>query len=533
MKDLLPSRSSAYANLLKSVSDNIKPGTLIIILLVSSGGPACAFQQQELNVQQEQTASVKGEPQSRVELAALISDARSVPSEFASDALIRIAESNKINAKTQKRELLEEAFRLASSAQRPIRRVGLPGSLVDTRSGYLSLAYARKLDTFSLQLRAVKAMLAVDKAKARQLFTEIPKLQLQPLRCEDALVYDVSDFYDTLDSIAQTTFSREEKEENLHFYLVQSYVDGMTSPVQIGPIAKVILSVGKDSPAQLSQLVRAFNMALVKISGDDRSFSFSISQGSGGRGITELVAACREQGIPTDDLLNAAREYFVRHLRGSRCADNVDAKDRTFSDPNYINHLNSLLLEADPGKKTLTLIAADDMRPSAIKGVAEEYPYWQSPEAQRLLLRLKKLRFGSGTTALTTEQKKDADWQSSLREMLDDLTAWDGSKEKSEADFFHQKSILFEGLLGIIPSGSERDSVLTAFISFLNKPHIQQDSRIDWFLHMEGLVKATRSFTEPERSEILKTLNGSGDPIIQLYANLETLLPSTNQLTTR
>lgn len=533
MKDVSSSRYSTYVKLIKPASDNIQTSTLIIILLISLSGSAYAFQQQELNARQEQTAPVKDEPQLHVEIAALISDARSVPAEFASDALIRIAESNKIKAQMQRRELLEEAFWLASSAQRPIRRVALPGSLVDTQSGYLSLAYARKLDTLSLQLRAVKAMLAVDKPKARQLFTEIPKLQLQPLSCADTLVYDVSDFYATLDSIAQTAFSNEEKEQNKHIYFVQSYVDGMISPVQIGPAAKVVLSVGKDSPAQLSQLVRAFNMALGKISGDDRSFSFSISDGSGGRGITELVAACRQQGVPTDDLLKAAREYFVRHLSGSRCADNVDAKDRNFSDPNYIDHFNSLLLEADPGKKTLTLITVDDMRPSTIKESAEEYLYWRSPEAQRFLLRIKKLRFGLGTTVLTAEQKKDADWQLSLREMLNDLTDWDGTKEKSEADFFHQKSILFEGLLGIVPSGPERDSVLNAFISFLNKPHIQQDSRIDWFLHVDGLIKATRSFTEPERSKILKTLKGSGDLMLQLYANLENLPPLTKDLKLR
>lgn len=520
------------SKIIKSTLDSMKPCALLILLLASLGGSACAAQQQRPNVQQRRTVD-KSQPQAPVEITALINAARSVPAEFAADALIRIAESNQIPDQKRKRALLEEAFRLASSAQQPVRRVGLPGSLVDTRSGYLSRAYDRKLDALSLQSRAVKAMLEVDKQKARQLFGEISKLPLQPLGCEDALVYEVSDFYDTLNSLAQTAFTKEEVAANEHIYFVQSYVDGMVSPVQVEPVAQVILSVGKSYPAHLSQLVRAFSVALTKISGDDRSFSFSISKGSGGRGITELAAACKQQNIPTDNLLKSVREYFVRHLHSSRCADNVDAKDRNFSDPKYLEYFNSLLSETDPDKKTLALITADDTKPTGIAGSITEYPYWQTPEAKKLLIGVKKLRFGADNKPLTAEQKKEAEWQLSLRGMLNDLVAWDGSKEKSEADFFHQKSVLFEGLLGLAPSGTERDHVLNTFMAFLSKPLIQRDSRIDWFLHADALIKATHSSPDPERSKILEMLGNSGDPILQLYANLEKVLPQSKTVSVR
>jgi hypothetical protein len=498
---------------------------LICLLLTSFSSSGCAYQQQKSNAQQGQKTD-KVPPPSPDEITELINDARGVPAEFAADALIRIATSNKITNQEQKRALLEEAFRLASGAQQPLRRVSLPGSLVDTRSGYLSRAYERKLDTLSLQARAVKALMAVDKNLARQLFAEIPKLKLQPLSCEDSLVYEVSDFYETLGSVALGAFKKEEIAANEHIYFVRSYVEGMASPVQVEPVARVILSVGKNYPDQLGQLVSAYSAALTKISADDRSFSFSISKGKGGRGIIELVVACKQQNIPADDLLKAAREYFVRHLSGRRCADNIEVKDRNFSDPKYIDNFNSLLSETVPGRKSLPLITEDDIKTSAFAGRVTEYPYWQTLESKKLLTGVKKLGFGADNKPITDEQKKEAAWQLSLREFLNELSAWDESSEKSEADFFHQKSILFETLLRSAPSGPERDNVLNTFTAFLSKPIIQHDSRIDWFLHADALIKTTHS-TDPDRSKILEILSRSGDPILQLYARLENVLPQS------
>src|SRR5947209_8770153 len=73
------------------------------------------------------TAEVKKKPKLPAEVEAIIDDARSVPAEFAADALIRLAESNQVADHEWKRDLLEEAFRSAASAQHPMRRHDLPG----------------------------------------------------------------------------------------------------------------------------------------------------------------------------------------------------------------------------------------------------------------------------------------------------------------------------------------------------------------------------------------------------------------------
>src|ERR1700737_2013593 len=123
--------------------------------------------------------------QSIVELA------YSSPPEISSDALLRVVESGKVADRKTKRDLAEQAFRLAGSAKFPVRMRGVPGSIVDTRSGYLSKAYDLKLDALSLESRAVHDLLSIDAAKARELFQEIARPTLTPLTCDDALVYDV------------------------------------------------------------------------------------------------------------------------------------------------------------------------------------------------------------------------------------------------------------------------------------------------------------------------------------------------------
>src|ERR1700694_1016206 len=83
--------------------------------------------------------------QSIVELA------HAAPPEFAADALLRVVESDKIANRDSKRDLVAQAFRLAGMAKFQVRMRGVAGTMVDTRSGYLSRAYDLKLDALSLE----------------------------------------------------------------------------------------------------------------------------------------------------------------------------------------------------------------------------------------------------------------------------------------------------------------------------------------------------------------------------------------------
>ena len=499
------------------------------IVLLTATPPALAAHRQEgqkkitesespLPVKEQSERSQKLiTPARPVAIETLVAYARAAPAEFASDALIRIAESPKVVDPDWKRELLEEAFRRAPDAQYPVRRSYI-GGMVDTRPGYLSYAFDLRLDALSLQCRAVKAMLSVDKKVARALFSEIsPKLKLEPLGCEDALIYDVKEFYELLAEIVKTTFSPEGKRQNQHIEFLTSYIEGITSSAQVGPISKAILAV-KHTPSQLSLLIYSFGNALKNLPADDRSFTHVVLRDSSGGGITELAEACKQMEVPREALLKGYRTYLVTHLSAGRCADNLPNGNRGYV-PRMVEYLNKHLWPESP-------ISEEVIKPSKISGRAQIYEYWSTPAAKRMLMGVKRLRFGTGAVRLTDAEKETLSWRIELAEYLNDLKGWDAQTEKIAADYFHQKSNMFAALSEIVPAGPARDEVMASFIGFLRENFIQRESRIEWLLHAKQLLDMAQS---EERSNVLEMLGNSGDTNLRLYAGLAKLVPPSQQ----
>src|SRR5579864_2789612 len=194
----------------------------------------------------------------------LVDLAQAAPPEFAADAMLRVAESEKIKDRDAVRDLVEQAFRTAAAATFRVRMRGLPGTTTDTRSGLLSQAYDLRLDALSLQSRAVRDMLSIDKAKARDLFRDMPPPRLAPLTCDDAMVYDVADFYRAIGMIANTAFSEKERAKEEHIDFVLDYVGQVVSPAQLAPLARVIKSVNA-TPQQAERLWNGFNGMLEEL----------------------------------------------------------------------------------------------------------------------------------------------------------------------------------------------------------------------------------------------------------------------------
>lgn len=172
-----------------------------------------------------------------------ISDlAAAAPPEFAADALLGMVESGKLVDKNSRRVMIEQAFQSAASAKFPVRMQGLPGTTTDTSSGSLSQAYDLKLDVLSLQSRAVRDMLPLDPAKARDLFSQIVKPTLAPLTCDDALIYEPSEYYVALTAVVNGAFTAKEKAKDEHFNLLLDAVGLTASLSEITPLASVIQS---------------------------------------------------------------------------------------------------------------------------------------------------------------------------------------------------------------------------------------------------------------------------------------------------
>jgi len=166
--------------------------------------------------------------------------ANAAPPEFAADALLRIAESGQLSNRNARRELVEQAFQAAASSKFPVRMRAIQGATTDTESGSLSQAYALDLDTLSLQSRAVRDMLPLDPARARDLFGQIIKPTLAALSCDDALVYQPDAYYQALSAVVNGGFTPKEKAKGEQFNLLMGVAGLATSPSEIAPLAAAI-----------------------------------------------------------------------------------------------------------------------------------------------------------------------------------------------------------------------------------------------------------------------------------------------------
>jgi len=400
--------------------------------------------------------------------------AHSAPPEFAADAMLRVVESGKIADRNLRRDLAEQAFRLAGSAKFPLRMHGVPGSTVDTRSGYLGKAYDLKLDALSLENRAVHDLLSIDSAKARELFQNIPRPTLAPLTCDDPLFYDVADFYQTLGAIANTTFTQKERDKEEHVSFLLDYLGQVTSPVQLAPLARVIKTVNV-TPAQREILWNRFNGLLDGIQADDRSFTASLGD------LAQMV---------TPEMQASFEKY---RQKGTGCKDDMGASVRVNGDP-------------EPPKTGTT--------PKIER-------YWQSPEAQRLLMDANKLRFGPAGKPFSDADRSTREWQQQLADFLSQLADWTATQEKSEADFYHQKCVVFEALMELMPPSPQRDKTLQAYVDFMSNSNLQQQSPVEWFMHAHSMLDRVRSTNTGEPAKLLDAFQSSGNPVLTLYAALE------------
>lgn len=473
------------------------------------------------------------QPKHPPEIEEVVDRARSVPPEFAADVLIRLAESGKVADRKWKIELIEDAFVYAAGAQQRYKRSGAVGGGTDFRSGFTVRAFAQELDACSLQCRAVNAMLALDKQKARELFNQIPAPQIPRLECEDTLVYDVSPFYATLTKIVNEAFTAKEIEEEEHLGFVVRFLSGISSPVQVAPAAKMLAGIHV-SPEQLEALAQSFSGTLKNLSGDDRSFTATTMGNSPvGAAIAQLANNLRQQGIANYGLLDAYRGYLARQFSGKRCEILIPAASLVtsasappaFRFPEAAAFFNDKLRpESFPPGNPLPALAPDDVKPASVEGGMKQQAVWEGQDVAGLAAKYRELVFSDTGQPYSPEQKEGVEWRSQLDEYIRALTAWTGSQSGDAGDYFRQKCFLFTNLVGLAPDGPERDAVLRSLLGFLKQNGFQNEDRIEWFYPVNSLL--ARVAAEPRgMAQIAAEMRACDDPVISLYANLERLVP--------
>ena len=304
----------------------------------------------------------------------LVELSRAAPAEFGADAMLRLVESGRIPDAGARRELVEDAFRLVVSAKAPIRKRVLPGSTYDTSAGALGQAYNLKLDTLSLQSRAVTDMLRVDPKAARKLFQDIAPPVFDALSCDDPFFYDVGDFYQALGAVVNGAFTDEERAKEEHVNFLIGYIGQVVNPAQLYPLARVIQGVSVDN-AQRDVLWARFNAMLPNLAVDDRSMS--------------ALTAETPQGM--DFILTAMKQ------RSAGCKNDVQ--------------------QQPPGT-----VLANGAQPKSADATPKLDVWWQSTAAKRMLEDGRKLRYSVEGRVLTAADRSTEEWQQRLAEYLSALS---------------------------------------------------------------------------------------------------------------
>lgn len=489
---------------------------LLALLLAASATARAALPTQD-NSQSRPARPVRKQPARRPEVEAFVAEMNSAPPDVAADALIRLAASDKVADPAWKKELVERAFTVAGDAPAPVRRrMALRVTRnIDTSAGYLTYAYDLGLDTLTLRARAVRSMLALDPQRGLELFGQIT-LKLAPLKCADALVYDVSDFYAVLAEVARSSFSGEAARQGARMRFMLPYVEAVNSPAQVGPTAKAILSA-QLSGEEVDSLSNALSHSIGSMmSTDDRSFTSAVEEGGATDEVAALARELRKgQDNSAAQLVDAYRKFFRAGLTAERCAEDAP-RGKT---PRYLSVANDALFK----ESTLKL---EELTPGGVGGSATLSVYWQTPDSKKLMKDYKDLRFASDAeehvkdgVVPTRDDAGTPEWDAQLRRLLSDLENWGGSDEASQLDYFNQQQNLYEGLLEITPPGQPRAEVLASWLKSL-KGAKDGDAEIQRRLHVSYLIKAVAASPPETRDDFMGRLVYSDDPLISASAKV-------------
>jgi hypothetical protein len=436
--------------------------------------------------------------------------ARGVPPDLASDALIRLANLDRLEKK-RRIELLNQAFDLASGAAQAYKRRGASVHAAGP-AGFLERAYAQDLDALSLRLRAIEGLLPLDPRAARGRFEEMPPLQLPPLSCEDFLIYDVSRFYEVLGKVAAESFTAKEAREGAPAKFLARYVGLISSPAQVAPAARLLAAaVVPDSEFQM--LATAFAGALSRIAGDDRSFTYAARQA--GAAIEELakLGERRAQLSPTV-LVGAYRTFLVNHLTGARCEALASSGDSDAAA--FFNEQLRI--------PVLPPIGENELTPSKLEGKAKGLTWCESPECRAIRDQFRAVVFGPDGEAFRQGEREKNDWQAKARDFLASLSSWDHSTSASSAEHFREKIGFYGDLLAIVPNGDTREYVLRSMLAFLIQSRPQPEERIEWYLPIVQLVG--RVTLDPlGLGRLASDLGQANDPAIALEMAVEQIAP--------
>lgn len=455
---------------------------------------------------------------------------RKAPGEFAADSLIRLASLDSLD-KPRRIALLEEAFGRAGEGKQPLKR-----RVIVTRvagpARFLARAYQQDLDTLSLELRAVEALLPLDPGKARALALKIPPPQVPKVTCNEFQTYDVDRLYAVLGEVSRQAYTAREAERGEILRLLHPQVAALTSPEQAGPAALMLAGLTIDDRG-FQSLVSDFQQALRKMAGDDRSFT--ASESALGTQIEALVHACQRRSVSSLPLLEGYRLFLVNHLAGARCADDELMRPLTegvakalmggFVDPQapaVIQFFNERL-QVSP----LQPLTETEVTPSNVAGRAAGLAGCQDAGCQAAA-GLYTALFGDGKGRMLTDaERRTPEWRAALRQFLEAVShGWKDGAGDAGLRTFTEKCESYAGALELARDADDKELVAHAWLDYVEQSGAPRAIPAVWFLPIRQLLARAR-LDPAGMQKAAEDLRQSGDPVIALYLALESVAPQS------
>ncbi len=450
-------------------------------------------------------------PRRPPEAVALVEQAGSLPREFSADTLLRLAASSLVQEQKWKKELIEEAFWSGAHAPLPYQQWADRMDSLPTRA-----VRANRLETLTLQSRAIEAMLGLDAARARQLFGMMRPLKLPDLDCSEGLTPDVSTYYKLSAELFAQAFTAKERDDGDDIAFLKQRIAGIDSPLQLAPALKNILGLKVTSEQRIALLI-AFAGAFDRALGTDRAY---------GAVETALVPDAFAEMSETPAFITALRAYILRQVRGRRCADNIPSAGKQ---PVSVERFNALVLKLDPALDHFKTISPQETMPSGTNESYRSQLLWKSPHARGVLASLQWLHHGDpGPNAqerlLTLEERSKDLWLQHFQETLKLMDDWKEEDEASPEEYFCMASDALSDLAALAPPGRIRNRAMSAYLEFLEEHYANIENHNLWFTQFRQMLYRARFSKDPEeKAWILHAMQRSSNPIISLYSKLESL----------
>jgi len=452
-------------------------------------------------------AEARAQTPARLEgaLRALASDAETLPPELAADALIRIAGSARVTEPAWKSGLLTQAFFKAYGAHDAYRRSTPQSIPQDTRQGAALLASAMSLNRVSLQVRAAQLMAFVAPSRARELFEWID-LDLAAASCDDPLVPAVDEYYSALSLLARSTFggNRVEALRFLELYLWRARL-----PSEMPAVARAVLRF-EPTESEIAYLEGLLGVILETGAKDPRGFSASaldiVSRSA------DFVGAEQKFGLRGIYLMDSVRDYLIKQMKGARC---TDSQSESMAPSAFNAVLGRVGLLYDVRR------IDQQVAPDRLLGTARIDPFWQTGDARALYTQMVQLH-GPGKDPLPLRVRETTEWRNEAERVLAEVDQWTGAREAGPRDVLAQKSMLYSGLLDLIPPSPLRTKAIRAFVDYLRRADRDRELESLWFAFVNRLLELSRG---NDHKDILAAFDDAHHPALSVYAQLERLVP--------